>query len=153
MMVVHQERGEKEMMPTSISTKNIFFARSVLIQGSRARQGVHLVELMWMSMYCETFDPRDKVFGLLGMTNWSRSGNDLPSGIQPNYRQSQNICMRNATRVMIEEKQDLAVLMPARKKRHLIDEEIWPSWTPVWHEMREFWGLLLLITMPTTNAR
>ena len=100
--------------------------------GNVARYGWPLSYLMPVAEDSVTSDARDRIYGLLGMTTWSRSGTQIPSGIMPNYEESVRDVMRDATTVMIAEDKILDVLGKAMLDLHTT-KEYWPSWTPQWH--------------------
>lgn len=106
----------------------------VLVQGTR------LSWLMsWTSFGLKVTNPHDRVYAVLSMTAGSRrAGASLPKLIWPDYRRSLRDCMRDATRAMILEDQDLRIMrytfLPLEGDNGAeFPGETWPSWTPVWH--------------------
>jgi hypothetical protein len=79
----------------------------------------------------ECSDPRDYIFGLLGLTVWTKRRLRWPHLIQPNYMKSVPDCMRDATRVMIQQERDLSVLL------HWFQVGQSPTWAVHWHRHRQ----------------
>ena len=124
----------------SISSEDNIYLPSIIwtdrLEGYRFKYGgLTLFQLMLASRCLKASNPRDKIYGLLGMTRWSSSGRSLPKGIQPNYKISIRDCMRNATRVMIEEDENLEVLggtLLHGIEKSEYENEPWPSWAILW---------------------
>ena len=76
----------------------------------------------------ECSDPRDHIFGLLGLTIWAKRRLRLSHLIQPNYTKPVSDCMRDATRVMIQEDRNLGVLVHWRQVGQS------PTWAVHWHK-------------------
>jgi hypothetical protein len=72
-------------------------------------------------------DPRDHIYGLLGLTVWTKRRQRWPYLIQPNYMKSVSDCMRDATRVMIQEMRNLSALL------HWCQVGQSPTWAVHWH--------------------
>ena len=126
-------------LPKEAAESNMQFPSTILMESCNTSpqepyQGAGLSRIVQQSRHCQATDPKYKIFGLLGMTTWSRLGHAFPSGIQPDYHRSVRNCMRNATRVMIQEDQSLDVLSDEllyAKRDPKWGNEPWPSWTPV----------------------
>jgi hypothetical protein len=129
-----------ESLPDEQTQWNMHFPATIFMIANDSDQqepfaGLHLSQIVYQSRHGEATDPRDKIYGLLGMTRWSKSGRRLPPGLRPNYNESVRNCMRDATRAMLVEDEDLGVL-----SNELLDVErgagseyeTWPSWTPIW---------------------
>ena len=141
-----------ESLPSDDTELNMHFPSTVFMVGIKSDRenpfrDAHLSEIVRQSRHCTATDGRDKIFGLLGMTRWSKSGRPLPPGITPNYQDSKRNCIRNATRVMLEEDGHLIALSD-----DLLDVgrgsgceyETWPSWTPIWCETSDIPGPIWL---------
>jgi hypothetical protein len=76
-------------------------------------------------------DPRDYVFGVLGLTAWAEGRMRWPRLIQPNYVKSVSDCMRDATRVMIQQGCSLETLL------HWCQVGQSPTWAVHWHRYRQ----------------
>jgi hypothetical protein len=97
--------------------------------------GIALSQIVHQSRHSKATNPKDKIYGLLGMTKWSRSGRELPLEVRPNYAESVRSCMLNATRAMIEEDGNLDILSDSLLHVYRgpgSEYELWPSWTPIW---------------------
>lgn len=77
-----------------------------------------LALLLLQTVPLKCFDPRDKVYALLGLTAWSRRRDQLPAELVPNYTLPIGECMRNATLASIREELNLDCLtLPVWTKR------------------------------------
>lgn len=70
---------------------------------------IELETLMDYTFHRETSDLRDKLYGLFGVTKYSRKGNKIPDLIRPDYTKSVDRVARDATRFLIREKKNLQV--------------------------------------------
>ena len=144
-----------ESLPDEQTQWNMHFPATIFMIANNFNQqqssnGLHLSQLMYQSRHGEATNPRDKIYGLLGMTRWSRSGRRLPRGLRPNYNESVRNCIRDATRALFVEDRHLKVLSSELldvERCPGSDYEMWPSWTPIWcvaddlHGQRKLAGL------------
>jgi len=102
--------------------------------------GLPLSTLLSTTRLCKTIDPRDRIFALLGVTTWSTRAQKLPLGIQPDYQKSTRNVLRDATRVMFCEDDNLDLLGGNPLTPHLPQEwtktSAWLSWVPDWNGRR-----------------
>ena len=82
--------------------------------------------------------PHDRIFALLPLINWNANGWESPIVIRPYYAMSVRDCMCFATNAMIQNDGDLRVLantclLLEGGNGVTVDDDSWPSWTPVWH--------------------
>ncbi|KAK4158746.1 heterokaryon incompatibility protein-domain-containing protein [Cladorrhinum sp. PSN259] len=91
-----------------------------------------LLALVGRCMSYQATDPRDKIFGLLGVAT------DAPALIRPDYKSSVNEVYRSFTRAAIEREKRLEVIREAGfgHPRTSQDLEL-PSWVPDWSGQRE----------------
>lgn len=97
-----------------------------------------LLDLILKTMTLKCSDPRDKIFGLLGLTTWAQSERTLLHQIEPSYTESIEICMRSATLAVIQEENSLTPLIFAddtMSRPREPEEEHWPSWAVHWHNL------------------
>ena len=98
------------------------------IEGLRERhtQGIErpLTEMLSMSVDFKSTDPRDKLFGLLGLATDAQA-----TELDPDYSQSVQEVYGKVTRFLIGRDKSLAVLCDARNPKRLVGL---PSWTPDW---------------------
>ena len=94
------------------------------------KEGSPLLELVAQNAGQECSDPRDYIFGLLGLTLWARLRLRWPHLLEPNYVKSISDCMRDATRVMILQGCDLSALP------HWCQVGQSPTWAIHWHRHR-----------------
>jgi hypothetical protein len=100
---------------------------AVAMYRDRSKNGYRLLELVAQNVNQECSDPRDHIFGLLGLTVWAKSGSKWPHLIRPNYEKSVSDCMRDATRVMLQQEGNLNALLfwcPVQQS---------PTWAIHWH--------------------
>jgi hypothetical protein len=98
-----------------------------VLQANCSRDGSPLLALVSQNVNQECTDPRDHIFGLLGLTVWAKQRLRWPPLIQPSYVKSVSDCMRDATRVMIEQEGNLSPLL------HWYEVEQSPTWAVHWH--------------------
>ncbi|KAK5126892.1 hypothetical protein LTR85_008250 [Meristemomyces frigidus] len=94
----------------------------------------------------ESTDPRDRVFGVLGifkgkaqlMAHISRAlFGDFPPLLAPDYKKPLMEVYRDATRYMIEESNSLDVFQfMYHRADGVASDANWPSWVPRWHELQ-----------------
>lgn len=110
----------------------------------RAVQPRRLVDLLKLCPRFQTTDLRDKVFGLLGMSDmWTASRHNVM--LDPNYSKSNSIevVYRNATRAALEEDGSLRLLQDAQslvRSEETPETDIdlrLPSWVPRFHFVRD----------------
>lgn len=86
-----------------------------------------LMSLLTLVRDLHATEPKDKVFGMLGLTQWSFWREPIPPGLTPDYgRSMKDICV-GTTRVIIVENEGLKVLQEAQKFSGPEDGH-WPSW-------------------------
>jgi hypothetical protein len=91
------------------------------------QHGSPLLDLIVQSVDQECSDPRDYIFGLLGLTVWAKSRLRFPSLIQPSYVKPVSDCMRDATIVMLQQQGDLSALLYWCRVGQS------PTWAVHWH--------------------
>lgn len=77
----------------------------------------------------EASDPRDHVFGILGLMQRYRNGQAIPTGLIPNYRARTVEVFRDAVKSVVGESGQSIVLANI-SRRHKDDHMDWPSWVP-----------------------
>jgi hypothetical protein len=97
------------------------------------KSGSQLRELLSIYDGQECSDPRDHIFGILGLTKWAKRRLGWPHLIQPSHVKSVSDCMRDATRVVIQEDRDLSVLL------HWDQVGQCPTWAVHWHMHKHIW--------------
>ncbi|KAK5175799.1 uncharacterized protein LTR77_000939 [Saxophila tyrrhenica] len=79
-------------------------------------------------------DPRDHVYGMLGLYQGALEPRVLPPLLRPDYTKSIAEVCRDATRFALEEQGDLQVLLHLFHRRlETPEERELPSWVPRWH--------------------
>ena len=126
-------------LPSEATLSNMRFPTTIFMKFTNDSNMVSipnkLSQIIRDCRYSKASDPRDKIYGLLGLTRWSRSGQALPPGLQPDYSKSVCNCMLTATRVMIEEDRNLDILsdsLLSADRGQGSEYEFWPSWLPIW---------------------
>jgi hypothetical protein len=104
---------------------------AVKIQRDKPGNGSHLLELVSWNVDQDCSDPRDYIFGLLGLTVWSKRRHRFPRLIQPSYVKSVSDCMRDATRVMLQQEGELSALLDWCQVGQS------PTWAVHWHRHKE----------------
>lgn len=92
--------------------------RSVRIESAYSgtgKAGSSLLQLVTQHVEQECTDPRDYIFGLLGLTLWANRRLRFPDLIQPSYVKPVSDCMRDATRVMLQQEGNLSALLHLRQ--------------------------------------
>ena len=128
--------GRVESQSLIRAQSNISMACGILSLEMHSTFQSGLLDLLTLTRRAEATDPRDKIYGVLGLTRRARTGRELPDGVVPNYKKSVRSCMRDATRVMIQETVTLrAIASPLRyvSLDHRFRDEAWPSWVPRWY--------------------
>jgi hypothetical protein len=99
----------------------------------------------------ECSDPRDHIFGVLGLTSWARGRREWPHLIQPDYEKSVSDCMRDATRVMVQQTCGLSALL------HWCPVGQSPTWAVHWHrhkhidvQQRPSWPCIATTAAPSS---
>ena len=83
---------------------------------------------------CETTDPRDQIYSLLGLYRGLGGVDRLPDSSVPDYKKPLPNVLGNATREVIEQSRDLSVLTElTRASAGGQYDRMWPSWIPCWH--------------------
>lgn len=79
-------------------------------------------------------DPRDHVYGILGLYQGHEKQQTLPSALRPDYgKPLAEVCL-DASRIAIEEQGDLQIFLHLFHRDVETDEERdFPSWVPRWH--------------------
>jgi hypothetical protein len=112
-------------------SKGLYLALAVSFQRNNRRNGSRLLELVSQGVSQECSDPRDYIFGLLGLTVWAKQRLRWPRLVQPSYVKSIPDCMRDATRVMIQEECNLSALL------HWCQAGQSPTWAVHWHRHKQ----------------
>jgi hypothetical protein len=136
---IPQDHGTSRLHCAGIDNATIMWQyseRTYGLYGPGQPRGFSLANLLANSRHFDTSDPRDKVYGLIALTNWSMNGKNLPAEIRPNYRKSPAETYRDATRLAIKEKEDLYILRYVFAPTDDSTEETstFPSWVPRWHK-------------------
>lgn len=118
----------------SMSLPSILFLDNVVNQRF-GRPGHTLGYLLSTTSHCETSDPRDRLYALLGLS--TSPGADIHPLIRPDYHRSTRECMTDATRYAIADSSTLHVLNDIRLGAPTDEYDDpntppWPSWVPVW---------------------
>ena len=106
--------------------KGLWLTQAVRIQRATGREA-SLLQLVSRNTEQECSNPRDYIFGLLGLTGWAYRRLRWPLLLQPNYLKPVSDCMRDATRIMLQEEGNLSALL------------LWcqvgqsPTWAVHWH--------------------
>jgi hypothetical protein len=86
-------------------------------------------------------DPRDKVFGLLGLPNISKTDILQDKLIRPDYTKSTETVYHHAAMYLIKHTQSLRVLKAVDHGKAFVHSPTFPSWAPQWNlelEMNAF---------------
>lgn len=79
-------------------------------------------------------DPRDHVYGLLGLYQSGRKIRPLPALVAPDYNRPLADVLRGATKLAITEQEDLQVFLHLfHREKETVEETSFPSWVPRWH--------------------
>lgn len=80
-------------------------------------------------------EPRDRIFGLLGLMGVSWSSDVLPTELQPDYSRSMMELCRDVTKFALCSDADNRIALPEIRHRSEAESEddAWPSWTPRWY--------------------
>jgi Heterokaryon incompatibility protein (HET) len=135
--VIPQQHGTSRMDCAGIDNATVMWQyseREYGLYGPGQARKLSLGNLLANSRHFKTSDARDKVYGLLALTTWSMSGRQLPPEITPDYRKSFMEVYRDATRLAIQEKQNLHILryVLASEVEALNERRGFPSWVPRW---------------------
>lgn len=105
------------------------------IYGPGKPQYFSLGNLLANSRHFAATNPRDKVYGLLGLTRWSAMGQQLPLEIIPDYGKGVVYVYCQATRLAIKEKETLDVLRYVQNSEGEPPQgaDDFPSWVPRWN--------------------
>ena len=114
--------------------RGLILIAAVVIHRHNLRNGSRLLKLAIQNEHQDCSDPRDHIFGVLGLTVWAKHRLRWPHLIQPSYTKPVSDCMRDATRVMIEQECDLSVLLRWR------EVEQSPTWAVHWHRHKHIRG-------------
>jgi hypothetical protein len=90
-------------------------------------------QLLQYLQYFEATDPRDHVYGLIGLWQHSQDSAELPQLLQPNYEKSSGEVLRDATRYAIQEAQDPRMLDIVNHRQRPAGHNS-PSWVPRWDQ-------------------
>ena len=85
-------------------------------------------------------EPRDKLYGLLGLTNWSCCDLEPPELLRVDYRKPISAVFRDAASLAIIESGTLQSFQFINRTTHeerVSDQETLPSWVPRWYELNE----------------
>lgn len=97
-------------------------------------QPQNLLPLLVQHQDLDAHDPRDHIFGLLGLYQGAKKSRPLPPLLRPDYERSLTDVCRDATRLALEEQGDLQVLLHLFHRPIENDEDRnFPSWIPRWH--------------------
>lgn len=77
-----------------------------------------------------TYDPRDRIFAVLGLWQQYTRALELPSALKPNYKCNTSDVFRNATRFAIQECGSLLPLKLVITPVTQDQGDVWPSWVP-----------------------
>jgi hypothetical protein len=90
------------------NTRNLWYLEEV--NNPLKYPNTRLELLMEYTLERQAADLRDKVYGLLGVTKYSRKEKKIPGLIRPDYTKPVDRIARDVTRFIIRENKDLAVL-------------------------------------------
>lgn len=80
----------------------------------------------------DSHDPRDHVFGMLGLYQKYMMTTDIPPCLRPNYHAAISEVFRNAARLVMREDCNLDILFEVNRRPSRDPNGI-PSWVPRWH--------------------
>ena len=108
----------------------------ILRPGETRSRGLKAVGLLQRMRNQQCRDPRDHVYGVLGMTDLAKNSND---GLLIDYSKPIDQVFRDATKAIIEETGRLDIICSAQRNPTTSDSgPAWkarlPSWTPDWSE-------------------
>ncbi|KAL4731098.1 hypothetical protein ACLX1H_000058 [Fusarium chlamydosporum] len=90
-------------------------------------------------------DPRDKIFGLLGIASECQDPSQIPEALKPDYSADLAQTYLKVARFLLENGSSLAILTRAHgaggcsmRKQRVQDFVDLPSWTPDWSDFRVF---------------
>ena len=93
-------------------------------------------------------DPRDKIFGLLGLAAETEQQTSWPVALLPNYRRDVAQVYREATKFLISECQNLAILSRTLPHPNRITQSFRPKSTPAMDSWVSNWSILGEATQP-----
>ena len=112
---------------------NVFHVRTTVREGS---EGVNLLDILVTGRETSASDPRDKVFGLVGLLD-----DELVSGsIRPDYSKTVQQVYTDVAKHLIQTTNDLAVFCYGGLGNSQISEL--PSWVPDWSAARKKDGVI-----------
>lgn len=129
-----QERSPSYLCNISLTLPASLTLNSIVEQRFE-NPGYTLGCLLPSAQHCQTSDPKDRFYALLGLS--TTPDVELHPSIRPDYSRSARDCMRDATRYIIAESRRLNVLADIRLNApthdyHEPNTPPWPSWVPVW---------------------
>lgn len=95
-----------------------------------------LKQLLLETMPLRCSDERDKIYAVIGLTQWTRRRQPVPHRIWPDYKKTVSDCMRDATVAVIQEDKNLDCLA----LRRLNGSQ--PTWVIPWHQLGDDLSIL-----------
>lgn len=87
-------------------------------------------------------EPRDSVFGVLGLMSCLRNTDEIPSELSPDYRRKLVDVFRDATRAALHENEGANVYSFLQEIYHRCEKDLedpdWLSWVPRWHRAWDY---------------
>jgi hypothetical protein len=114
-----------------------------------------VLHLLGYTQWFEATDPRDKVYGLLGLYQWPTEGlndrTDLSQWVYPNYALSVKDVYREVAVQSIKRSRTVKILSYVD---HTTPDEDFPSWVPRWNHAPELRSpYMLQLRTPLENRR
>ncbi|KAH7391831.1 hypothetical protein BKA66DRAFT_458562 [Pyrenochaeta sp. MPI-SDFR-AT-0127] len=91
-----------------------------------------LPTLLLLTTLFRATDPKDNIFSLLGLTKETRSTNEWPKVLNPDYSRSVQDLYREVTKYCIRTEGNLSILSQCDCSYSRVKESSFPSWVPRW---------------------
>jgi hypothetical protein len=100
----------------------------------RSMEPAKLLALLVQHQNLGAHDPRDHVYGLLGLYQGFEVRRALPKALEPDYEKDLVEVCTNASKIAIEEEGNLQILLHLfHRDLETPEERVFPSWVPRWH--------------------
>lgn len=97
-----------------------------------SQRGLSATSCLYLARSLSVTDPRDRVFGMLGLMRLD----SIPRELQPDYQKSVGDVFRDATRYALQEGKgyctDMIFDMISHRSQEEVEDPLWLSWVPRW---------------------
>lgn len=137
-------QGESEVGPVipkpvfelAVSYLKVSSFKVIVAWASKQQKQQTIAQILDKSSRLESTDPRDRVFGLLGVLKRLNPAEPLPPSLTPDYNKPLAHVYRDVTRAAIRQKHDLDMLLHNFEPLLKDSIEDLPSWVPHWYSTK-----------------